>query len=128
MNESTLGTGAGILALRQGAASDVTLPLSLGLRADTAWRLDSGLRLTAFARGAWVREEGGGVATTAAFALAPDQTFRIEGPAMSRDRLAFNLGIQLEPHERLGFGFGVLGDVSDRSQSVAAFGRVMLRW
>jgi uncharacterized protein YhjY with autotransporter beta-barrel domain len=126
---SRTATGAGgMLGLNQAAAGDYSVPISLGFRADTAWDVGRGLMLNAHARLAWVREEGASASSAASLAFAPGERFVLQGPAMPRDRLSFNLGVQLQPNERLGFGFGVLGDVGDGYSAIGGVGRVVWRW
>jgi outer membrane autotransporter protein len=126
---STAATGdSGVLGLTQQARSDYSVPISLGLRYDSTFAGPGGLALTPYIRAAWVHETRNSLTSTSSFALATDQTFSLVTPRTARDRLSMNAGMQLQANERLGFGFGILGDVGDGTQSIGGFGRMVVRW
>jgi outer membrane autotransporter protein len=126
---SRAATGAdGVLGLNQQARSDYSVPISVGLRYDQTFALEGGLSLTPYLRAAWVHESRDSLTSTSAFALSPDQSFNLVVPRTARDRLQLNLGMQLSPNERLGFGFGVIGDLGEGTQSLGGFGRIVVRW
>ncbi len=126
---SRTSTGAaGVYGLRQDERSGWSAPVSLGMRAETSWRVGEGLLLDGHLRAAWVRQEGATPTSRASMALAPAETFTLTGAPLNRDSLAFQAGVQLQANERLGFGVVVLGDVGDRTQSIGGFGRIVYRW
>jgi outer membrane autotransporter protein len=104
------------------------MPISLGMRWDTTFAGPGGFALTPYVRAAWVHETRNSMTSTASFALAADQSFNLVTPRTARDRLSMNIGMQMQPHERLGFGFGIIGDVGDGVQSIGGFGRMVVRW
>jgi outer membrane autotransporter protein len=126
---STAADGSGgVLGLTQQARSDHSMPISLGMRWDTTFAGPGGFALTPYVRAAWVHETRNSMTSTASFALAADQSFNLVTPRTARDRLSMNIGMQMQPHERLGFGFGIIGDVGDGVQSIGGFGRMVVRW
>ena len=126
---STAADGSGgVLGLTQQARADTSVPTSLGIRWDSRFAGPDGLMITPYIRAAWVHETRTSLTSTASFALAPDQSFNIVTPRTARDRLAMNLGMQMQPSERLGFGFGVIGEFGEGTQSIGGFGRVVVRW
>ncbi len=126
---SRTSTGAaGVYGLRQDERAGWSAPVSLGMRAETSWRVGEGLLLDGHLRAAWVRQEGATPTSRASMALAPAESFTLTGAPLNRDALSFQAGVQLQANERLGFGVVVLGDVGDRTQSIGGFGRIVYRW
>ena len=122
-------TGAGgVLGLTQQARSDQSVPISLGVRYDQTFTGPGGLAITPSLRAAWVHESRDSLTSTSSFALAQDQAFTIATPRAGRDRMQLNLGVQVAPDERFGFGLNVITDVGDRTQSLGGFGRFVVRW
>jgi uncharacterized protein with beta-barrel porin domain len=126
---SRTASGAeGVLGLTRQARSDQSVPLSLGLRYDQTLAGPGGLAMTPSLRAAWVHESQDSLTSTSSFALSPDQSFTLATPRTGRDRLQLNLGLQMQPDERYGFGFNVISDLSERTQSIGGFGRFVVRW
>lgn len=95
-------TEPGTFGLHYGSETALSLPVSLGMQADTSFTADDGrMSIVPAARLAWVHEFEGQRATTQSFLIAPGFDFTTEGAQAMRDALRLDAGISLNVGERL---------------------------
>jgi uncharacterized protein with beta-barrel porin domain len=82
----------GILGLTYGARSTTSLPLFLGVQADTQQVMNNGTRWMPFVRAAWVHEFMPDRRIDAAFITLPDAAFTVAGARAARDSAKINAG------------------------------------
>ncbi len=95
-------TVPGTLGLNYASKSVLSLPLSLGLQADTRFRVDDGrMSIVPAARLAWVHEFAAERPTTQHFQIAPGFNFNTDGAYAMRDALQLDAGVSVSLGERL---------------------------
>jgi outer membrane autotransporter protein len=97
----------GTFGLHYGSQTVLSLPVSLGLQADTSFTADDGrMLIVPAARLAWMHEFEAERPTTQSFLIAPGFDFTTDGADALRDAFRLDTGISLNIGER----FAVYGN------------------
>jgi uncharacterized protein with beta-barrel porin domain len=126
---STTAAGApGIMGLSFASKAVSSLPLFLGLQADTNMTLWNGMTWLPTARVSWVHEFEPTRDVSAIFLTLPTAAFTVEGPRAARDAARVDLGSKLFLNERVALFGNFIGEFSGRSQTLAGTGGIRVSW
>lgn len=121
-SESSVVAGTmipGNFALHYRAESVLSLPLSLGMQADTSFSVDDDrMLIVPAARLAWVHEFEAERPTTQGFRIAPGFDFTTDGAEAMRDALRVDSGVSLNVGEKFALYGNFTGQFSHDGRSL----------
>jgi outer membrane autotransporter protein len=105
-----------------------SLPLFLGLQAETNMTLWNGMTWLPSARVSLVHEFEPTRDVSATFVTLPTAAFTVEGPRAARDAARVDIGSKLFLSDRVALFGRFIGEFSGRSQTLAATGGIKVAW
>lgn len=125
---TTTTGGAGILGLNYAARTTTSLPLSIGLQANTTTSFANGVVFSPSLRAAWVHEFRPQREIEANFISFATPSFTIDGARAARDALRVTAGGTLAVTRAFGLFVSLDGEASGRSTMLSATGGARLSW
>jgi outer membrane autotransporter protein len=119
---------SGDLALTMSSMNSTSVPVTAGVRVDTAIDLGEGTLLAPYASLAWVHETSPSRRGLATLLLFPGQPFGVAGATAPQDSARLGAGFQLAVGPRLTLAADVDAMMSDQGSSFAGSGQLRVRW
>ncbi|MDC0598322.1 autotransporter domain-containing protein [Gammaproteobacteria bacterium] len=115
-------TGAGSMNLSVGSEETDGVRATFGIRFQDNLTTRNGKRLTPFVDVAYVRDDSNLFQLDADFAVAPNNTFRVEGTELDKSRFQLGFGVIGNVSERITLNLGYQGEFagSDKQHNVSA--------